>query len=332
MVATAYYKDFTDTFRVPELFRWDYFANGPERVLEIATAPEETLQTEWTEAPEITLNPWHVQAIRGGWTRNLRRCFLEIHDEIVHAFDDVLALQGNSRNPEYVRLNIDYVVNLFTRGQIIRLYPEFFKPYVFSSYPSRAHAEPMSPIFSNRKSSLQHMLNLIRPLLAERIEQEEKYGRDREDRPTLTAALYNLAHYPEHMVPMREEANNARRPRSVRLASASRACMKRRTQAGSTPMCPNENTTAAVNLRMFNPHMVSTAQHHIVFGHGHHVCPGRFFATTGIKTILAHVLINYNIRAEVEGERPKVLELGLMMKIPSATGKIWIRKRESATV
>jgi hypothetical protein len=40
-------------------------------------------------------NPYHISSVRGSLTRSLGRCLPEIHDEIEHAFDDVLALKGN---------------------------------------------------------------------------------------------------------------------------------------------------------------------------------------------------------------------------------------------
>jgi hypothetical protein len=52
------------------------------------------IQSNYTMGPDLSTNTYHVLAIRGGLTRNLGRCFPEVRDEIVHAFDDVLALEG----------------------------------------------------------------------------------------------------------------------------------------------------------------------------------------------------------------------------------------------
>ncbi|CAK5282147.1 unnamed protein product [Mycena citricolor] len=82
-----------------------------------------------------------------------------------------------------------------------------------------------------------------------------------------------------------------------------------------------------VEAGIFNSHMVSTSMEHLSFGHGKHSCPGRFFAATEIKAMLAHILINYDIKAAVPGVRPPNDEHG-MMSSPNGTAGILIRKRQ----
>jgi hypothetical protein len=60
--------------------------------------------------PELTRNPYHVEVIRGTLTRNLGRCFPQVRDEIVHAFDHVLGLED--KGPAF-RLVLP-IVDLFT--------------------------------------------------------------------------------------------------------------------------------------------------------------------------------------------------------------------------
>ncbi|KAJ7208985.1 cytochrome P450 [Mycena pura] len=457
VISTGYSKYRNGVFRVPMLFRWDYIANGPERVREIVSAPEHVLSFD--EGVSDVREPYHVQVIRGQLTRNLGRCFPEVRDEIVNAFNDVLTMEGTEwklikvlpatmqivsrtsnrifvglplcRDIEYVQLNIDYTVTIFTRGQIIGLLPGFLKPIV-------------APFLSPRKSSLRHALKLLKTILEERLEQENKYGRDRPDRPndliswlldiavgdertapalalrilvtnmaaihtsstTLTAALYDLAMYPEHIEPMREEAERvimhegwtkaAFLRESQRLRGAGPVALmrkvvakdefrfadgttiprgaflsvpgmtvhldpvnydqpavfdgfrfSRRREAGSPGPGADADATSGGDRTgersMFNRHMISTGEDHLVFGHGRHACPGRFFAATELKAMLAHILqlfaehraradffpavINYDIRAEEEGVRPPDMEFGLL-RAPNANGKIWMRKRE----
>lgn len=53
---------------------------------------------------------------------------------------------------------------------------------------------------------------------------------------------------------------------------------------------------------------------------------GRFFAATELKGMLAHVVINYDLKAEVEGVRPANKSFGLAIS-PDASAKLRFRKR-----
>ncbi|KAJ7445668.1 cytochrome P450, partial [Mycena latifolia] len=77
---------------------------------------------------------------------------------------------------------------------------------------------------------------------------------------------------------------------------------------------------------IFKNHMISTAPEHLVFGHGKHACPGRFFAATELKTILAHVVLTYDVKSDIEGARPPPAFGGRKRANPAA--KIWVRKRQ----
>ncbi|EGO30935.1 hypothetical protein SERLADRAFT_444508 [Serpula lacrymans var. lacrymans S7.9] len=50
--------------------------------------------------------------------------------------------------------------------------------------------------------------------------------------------------------------------------------------------------------------MVSTNLGYLPFGHGRHACPGRFFAENELKTMLAHIVVTYDVKLEKEGVRP----------------------------
>ena len=52
--------------------------------------------------------------------------------------------------------------------------------------------------------------------------------------------------------------------------------------------------------------LVSTQADFVAFGHGAHACPGRFFAAEVLKLMLAHVVMNYDVK--LCGDRPKNLE------------------------
>jgi cytochrome P450 len=59
---------------------------------------------------------------------------------------------------------------------------------------------------------------------------------------------------------------------------------------------------------------------------GKHACPGRHFAGNVIKTMFVHLLLKYDMRTEIEGERPKDMILGPTM-IPNTKAKVLFRRR-----
>ncbi|KAJ7617183.1 cytochrome P450, partial [Roridomyces roridus] len=258
-------------FRVPTLSRWDYVATAPQHVREIASAPEsvlsfadsarDSLESDYTMGPDFLENPYHVKCIRNGLTRNLARTYPDLLDEIVVSLNDVLELQGNEwkafhvlpnmrqviaritnrifiglplcRNQEFLDLNINYVLDIFTRGSIIGLLPGFLKP-VFG------------PLISSRKSSLRRQMKFVAPMIEERLANEAKYGPNWQERPNdlitwlldeargdersvprlanrilggnlaaihmttsaMTAVLFDLVANPEYIQPLREEAEH----------------------------------------------------------------------------------------------------------------------------
>ncbi|KAL8826324.1 MAG: hypothetical protein Q9191_003875 [Dirinaria sp. TL-2023a] len=52
---------------------------------------------------------------------------------------------------------------------------------------------------------------------------------------------------------------------------------------------------------------VTTGVDNLDFGHGTHACPGRFFAANEIKTILIHLIENYEFKFKAGQERPESL-------------------------
>ncbi|KAF8997819.1 cytochrome P450 [Cyathus striatus] len=72
----------------------------------------------------------------------------------------------------------------------------------------------------------------------------------------------------------------------------------------------------------------STDNKFMPFGAGRHRCPGRFFATTTMKLLLSHIIVNYDVRFE-EGVRPKDILLGPSRQ-PNPKAEIMFRRRESS--
>ncbi|KAJ7853056.1 cytochrome P450 [Mycena olivaceomarginata] len=449
IIGAGYSQDRNGIFRFPRLWKWQYIANGRDRLLELVAAPAHILsseepvwdqfQAQYTVGPEVKNNPYHLEVVRGALTRNLGRCFPRVRDEIVHAFDHVLGVRDTEwkliqiypatlqivarttnrlfidlpvcREPEYLQLCIDYASVIFLSGRTIGLFPKFLRPIV-------------GPMISTRKSTLRLALKFLGPLIDERLEQENKYGREWAGRPNdliswlldaaegeerttpalalrvlatnalaihttsmaLINALYDLAAYPDHISLMCEEAEHVVTAQgwtkaalgnmhkidsflreSMRL-NVGPVAMTRQVIAkdgfkfsdGTTipygalisiPSAPTHHDPAnydhpdmfdgfrfsrmreerqrrvdSEGTGIFTQHMVTTAPEHVVFGHGHHACAGRFFAATELKAMMAHILISYDVKPETEIRPPEIC-FGENI-IPNPRGKVWIRKRE----
>lgn len=54
--------------------------------------------------------------------------------------------------------------------------------------------------------------------------------------------------------------------------------------------------------------LVSVTTGNLMWGHGRHACPGRFFATNELKMIFGRALLNYDIKLEdgAEGRYPNI--------------------------
>jgi cytochrome P450 len=65
------------------------------------------------------------------------------------------------------------------------------------------------------------------------------------------------------------------------------------------------------------------------FGHGKHACPGRFFASTTLKLMLAYMVLHYDF--EALPQRPDNLWFA-MNRIPPVTAQLRIHRRKTADV
>ena len=72
--------------------------------------------------------------------------------------------------------------------------------------------------------------------------------------------------------------------------------------------------------------MVATGSTLLHFGHGKHACPGRFFAANELKAMLAHLVVEYDIRFK-EGET-RLPSLMIEHNIMPPQMQLQIRKRQ----
>ncbi|CCM00817.1 uncharacterized protein FIBRA_02859 [Fibroporia radiculosa] len=74
---------------------------------------------------------------------------------------------------------------------------------------------------------------------------------------------------------------------------------------------------------------VSTSTEYILFGHGRHACPGRFFAVNELKAMLAHILLTYDVRLEgKEGVLPPARFVGGSL-VPDMEAQVLFRRRQA---
>ncbi|XP_006458661.1 hypothetical protein AGABI2DRAFT_217430 [Agaricus bisporus var. bisporus H97] len=75
--------------------------------------------------------------------------------------------------------------------------------------------------------------------------------------------------------------------------------------------------------------MVALSLDMIVFGHGRHACPGRFFAVNEIKAIFTYCLLNYDVQLDGGSmDRPRNT-LAQTSVMPNMKAKVMFRKRAS---
>ncbi|KAK7457266.1 hypothetical protein VKT23_010565, partial [Stygiomarasmius scandens] len=66
-----------------------------------------------------------------------------------------------------------------------------------------------------------------------------------------------------------------------------------------------------------------------LFGQGRHACPGRFFASAELKALMAHVLLNYDVKLPNDSREVPPLFKFLNNVGPNQTAKALFRKRKT---
>ncbi|PBK82181.1 cytochrome P450 [Armillaria gallica] len=259
-------------FKVPLLDKWMTVVSGPEKINDIrkssfeqlssTEATVDLLQMDYTISGSIGADTYHVEVVRGAFTRNIATCFADVQDEIKAAFRDNIPMTEDwieipahhtilqivcrasnrifvglplCRNPDYLKLNIDFTIGVFTCAQIINLFPSFMKPIV-------------GFIFTPRRRATAKTEKFLGQTIQERPHQEKTHGKDWPGKPndmlswlldatngdeerrtvrslctkmllmnltaihttsnTFTTALYALAAHPEYVETLRNEVES----------------------------------------------------------------------------------------------------------------------------
>ncbi|KAI2733058.1 hypothetical protein CBS147332_73 [Penicillium roqueforti] len=72
--------------------------------------------------------------------------------------------------------------------------------------------------------------------------------------------------------------------------------------------------------------MVTTSETHLIFGHGRHACPGRFFVAHELKLAIAYMVLNYDLKNIAERPAPTVMGNFIL---PSFRIQMQIRRRDN---
>ncbi|KAK0229996.1 cytochrome P450 [Armillaria nabsnona] len=250
-------------FKVPMLDKWTVVVSGAEKINDIRKASLEELSSivmnedvDYTFGHYNRADPYHFEVVRGALTRNIASCFADVQDEIEAAFRDNIPITEDwveipaydtilqmvcrvsnrmfvglplCRNPEYVKLNINYTIELFAFARIINILPTVLKMQVILTQYSTTKTE-----------------KFLGDTIRERMHQQDVYGKDWPGKPndlvswllditydkrrsvrdhcdrvlmlntgaihttsmTLTNALYALATYPEYAEILRDEVES----------------------------------------------------------------------------------------------------------------------------
>ncbi|KAJ7153685.1 cytochrome P450 [Mycena filopes] len=317
------------------------------------------------------------------------------------------------RDKVYLRNNVEFALDVIRSARRVALFPYFLRPVV-------------APFITHKTKCFATAIKLLGPTVQERLEKERELGpewagkpndfiscllesADEESRTTpdlvlrilatnfaaihtssmaFTHALFDLAAYPEHLLPLREEVERVMQAEgghwskaalngmvlvdsflreSQRMNNSGPVSMNRKVmakegfhlsdgtiiphgaivcvaaQATHRDAAKFDNPTKFDGFRfarersehaakheedsVFKRQMISTSVDHLPFGTGKHACPGRFFAATELKAMLAHLVLNYDVKAEVEGMRPKDMVSFNSSVAPNPVGRVCIRKR-----
>ncbi|THV02256.1 cytochrome P450 [Dendrothele bispora CBS 962.96] len=207
MIQEGYTKYHGRAFKVRMPDQWVVVVTGPDMINDLRKASDDhmgfeeavkdTIQTDYTLGKAIRLNNYHLDVVRTTLTRNIAARFSDVRDEIINAFSDEIPVSTEwtafpalptvmkvvcrttnrlfvgvplCREPDYVRLNIEFTIDVFKAARIINLFPDLLKPVA---------GNLLTPLATAVGRALRHLA----PIIEDRLEKEEQYGRDWPGRP-----------------------------------------------------------------------------------------------------------------------------------------------------
>ncbi|ESK93240.1 cytochrome p450 [Moniliophthora roreri MCA 2997] len=207
MAQEGYEKFHGRIYKIPLFTRWNIVVTTPKHIDEIRKASDDILsfheavnamlQTRYTLGQAVADDPWHVAVVRGALTRNIGAKFDDIREEIIAAFSDempattewtkrrvtdsifkIVARASNRlfvglplcRDAEYLDLNIQFTIQVVLGGYIINVFPEILKPIV-------------GRLLTSVPKSIKQAKRYLEPTVLERLQKQEKYGKDWPDKP-----------------------------------------------------------------------------------------------------------------------------------------------------
>ncbi|KAK0448923.1 cytochrome P450 [Desarmillaria tabescens] len=343
IIQEGYTKYYGSAFKVPLIDKWMVVVSGAEKVDDIRRSSLEQLssldaiidllQMNHTMGYSLCVDPYHAEVVRGALTRNIATRFADVHDGIKAAFEDNIPMTEDwievsayqtvlqivcrvsnrmfiglpiCRDPDYIKLNIDFTIGVFVYSRIINLFPRIFKPHPEYTETLRAEVESVINAEGCTKAAMGKM-NQLDSFLKE-------------------------AQSVRHCWRFRNASCRSKRLRSFgRDCCCVRNVWNRRSLCGHCrvilPTYLPTGTEIAVaalatntdewnyeNPSEFRPwrfsdrrkqegenlhhRMVTPSLDFIFCGHGRPACPGRFFAVNNLKALMSYVLLNFDVKMD----------------------------------
>lgn len=204
MIQEGYERYYGGYFKVPILDRWMVVVSGKKLSDELRSAPEDTfsldqalvdmLHLDFVFGKKVYLNPLHVTLMKTKMTKTIAALTPDMYDECIQAFEQHMPLDDSKewkavpalavgrqistivnnrivvgyplcRDPEYINLNLRFIVDMFQCRMLFCLIPRFMEPL-------------LGRIATNIPSQIRLGMRLLKPVLDRRVKQLEESDGD----------------------------------------------------------------------------------------------------------------------------------------------------------